>query len=118
MPLLPFLPGLLLCAPAPQQNSPFMDEFRKLMQIKAEEEMATLVRKNEEKAIIAVAEICEAIGNGSNDQLEAEIDALGRIWKKNYNSRFVENHYNYISVDLRPEFKKPRRELSIHSRAG
>ncbi|MSR63249.1 MAG: hypothetical protein EXS08_12475 [Planctomycetes bacterium] len=109
----PLFLALVLCASAPraQQNSPFMDEFRKLMLIKADEEMAVLMRKNEATAVVAIVEICEVIGNGSSDQLEAEIDALGKVWKKVYGSKFVEIQYNFFSVDLRPEFKKHRREL-------
>ena len=41
----------------------------------------------------------------------AEIDALGRIWKKVYKTGFVEIEYNYFSVDLPQSLKKHRREL-------
>jgi hypothetical protein len=105
--------GLPLLAPlaSAQYDSPFMQEFRKLMAIKADDEMAVLMRKNEAAAILSIIDVCETIGKGSSDQLEAEIDALGRIWKKIYGTRFVEIQYNYFSVDLRQALRKHRQEL-------
>ena len=84
--------ALVLLAPTTraQYDSPFMQEYRKLMVIKADDEMATLMRKNEASAILSIIDVCETIGKGSSDQLEAEVDALGRIWKKIYGTRFVE----------------------------
>jgi hypothetical protein len=109
----PVLLGLALLAPAAsaQYESPFMQEFRKLMQIKADDEMAALMRKNEASAILSIIDVCEAIGKGSSDQLEAEAEALGRIWKKIYGTRFVEIQYNYFSVDLPVAMRKHRLEL-------
>lgn len=105
--------GLPLLAPpvAAQYDSPFMQEFRKLMLLKADDEMTALMRKNEASVILAVIDVCETIGKGSSDQLEAEAEALGRIWKKVYGSRFVEIQYNYFSVDLPASMKKHRRDL-------
>jgi hypothetical protein len=105
--------ALALLAPASraQYDSPFMQEFRKLMQIKADDEMAVLMRKNEVSAILSIIDVCETIGKGSSDQLEAEVEALGRIWKKLYGTRFVEIEYNYFSVDLPAAMKKHRTEL-------
>jgi hypothetical protein len=105
--------GLPFLAPAAraQYESPFMQEFRKLMLIKADDEMAALMRKNEASAILSIIDVCEAIGKGSSDQLEAEAEALGRIWKKIYGTRFVEIQYNYFSVDLPVSMRKHRLEL-------
>ncbi len=105
--------ALPLLAPfaSAQYDSVFMQEFRKLMLIKAEDEMVTLMRRNEASAVIAIIDVCDAIGKGSSDELEAEIEALGRIWKTVYGTRFVEIQYNYFSVDLRPALKKHRLEL-------
>jgi len=117
----PLLPGrvlalvlgfqLLVPVAHAQFESPFMQEFRKLMVIKADDEMAALMRKNEASAIISIIDVCETIGKGSSDQLEAEAEALGRIWKKLYGTRFVEIEYNYFSVDLAASMKKHRLEL-------
>lgn len=95
-----------------QRESEFMTEFRKLTAVHAApEELGKLVKKYEEQAILAVIEICEAIGSGSNDQLEEEIAALGKAWKKSHGTGFVDNIYNYFSVGLSGPFKKQRKTL-------
>ncbi len=94
-----------------QRESPFMEEFRKLMPGGDVEEMARLVKQHELAAELAVIEICEEIGMGSSDQLEDEIDALNKAWKKAYDSGFVDIQYRYFSLDLSPAYKKSRREL-------
>lgn len=97
---------------AAQRESVFMTEFRKLMQISASpEEMGKLIKKHEEQAILAVVEICQAIGGGSNEQLEEEVAALNGAWKKTYGGKFVDNLYAYFSVELTGPFKKQRTEL-------
>ncbi len=106
--------AVLLLAAGPsaaQRESPFMEEFRRLMEINGQDEMAELLKRHQSEAVLAVMEICEQIGEGSNDTLEAEIDALGKAWKKAYGTRFVELQYNYFSIDLTGEFKKHRRQL-------
>jgi len=116
----PFVRALALLAslvlasssPAAQRESVFMTEFRKLMAISASpEEMGKLIKKHEDQAILAAVEICQAIGSGSNDQLEEEVAALNGAWRKTYNSQFVDNLYNYFSVELSGPFKKQRSEL-------
>jgi hypothetical protein len=109
----PFLAGLLvLIAPAlAQRESVFMTEFRKLMAIHAVDEMAALIRKHESEAVLAVVETCEAIGDGSNDVLETEIEALDKAWRKAYDSRFVDKQYRFFALDLQPNYKKHRIEL-------
>lgn len=94
-----------------QRQSPFMIEFRKLMSINSLDEMAALVKKNEDQAILAVVETCEAIGSGSSDQLENEASALDKAWRKAFNSKFVDKVYRYFALDLQPAYKKHRREL-------
>ena len=104
--LLPFV------APAfAQRGSPFMEEFRKLMPGGDVDAMVELIKANEQAAELAVVETCEAIGQESNDVLEAEIDALRKAWKKAYDSKFVDLQYNYFSLDLQGAFKKSRRDL-------
>src|SRR6185295_9195880 len=93
---------LFLCLLAPrapaQSNSPFMQEFRKLMPLKDEDQLVALMRKHEQEAVLAVIEICDAISQGSNELLETEIDQLNRTWKKAFNSKFVDYQYGYFSV--------------------
>jgi len=114
---IPFLAGLLatLTALAPaslaQRESPFMEQFKKLMEVHAQDEMASLIKKNEPAAILAVIEICQAISDGSSDQLEEEIAALDKAWRKAYSSKFVDIQYRYFSLDLQPAYRKHRREL-------
>lgn len=97
---------------AAQRESEFMTEFRKLMAIHASpEEMGKLIKKHEDQAILAAVEICQAIGGGSNDELESEVAALNSAWKKTYGSKFVDILYNYFSVELTGPFKKHRSEL-------
>lgn len=113
MRLTSLLRPLFLLALAPvltaQRDSPFMKEFRELMKLHAEDEMADLIRKNQQPAEYAVVEICNAIGSGSNDVLEAEIDALDRSWKKAFDEKFVEYYYAYVSVRLTGEIKRNRK---------
>jgi hypothetical protein len=104
----------LLLAAAPlrgQRDSAFMQEFRKLMQVHAQDEMAALLKKHEFEGILAVVETCEAISVGSNDTLEEEIDALGKAWRKAFDSQFVQIQYDYFSLRLTGSFKKDRRAL-------
>src|SRR5262245_58085893 len=82
--------GLALALPAAaQRESAFMVEFRKLMPLNAQDEMVALIKKHETEAVLAVVETCEAIGEGSSDQLEDEAAALDKTWRKAYDSRFV-----------------------------
>src|SRR6185503_16134185 len=102
-------------APAPrrvQRESPFMTEFRKLMQVKAIDEMAALIKKNEPAALAAIRETVLLIREGSNETLEVEIDALGRAWKKAYDSDFVILQYDYFALRLTGPYKRQHKELS------
>jgi hypothetical protein len=115
-PLLPralFLPVLLFLAGpvSAQRDSPFMEEFRKLMELKAYDEMAKLVKKNEEAALLAVREVAIGIRDGSNELLEGEIDALGKAWRKAYDSQFVSIQYDFFSIRLTGPFKKSHSDL-------
>lgn len=95
-----------------QRESPFMTEFRKLMQVKATDEMAALIKKNEPAALSAIRETVLLIREGSNETLEVEIDALGRAWKKAYDSDFVILQYDYFALRLTGPFKRSHKELS------
>ncbi len=103
---------LVLCAsPAlAQRDSDFMTKFRQAMSINDLAEMTKIVKANEQAAILAVIETCELISGGTNDQLETDIDGLGKAWKKAYSSRFVDKQYEYFSL-LSGEYKRHRAKL-------
>jgi hypothetical protein len=94
-----------------QRDSAFMQEFRKLMELHAQDEMAALIKKHEAEAIVAVIETCETIGEGSSDVLETEINALDKAWRKAYGSKFVDTQYRYFALDLQPLYKNHRKQL-------
>lgn len=105
-----------LSAPAAaQRDSPFMQEFRKLMALKAMDEMVTLLKQHENEALLAVREIVVAMRDGSDETLEIEIDALGRAWKKAYDSDFVTLQYGYFALRLTGPFKRLHREATTRS---
>jgi hypothetical protein len=109
--LLVAFPSLAATPVLAQRDSPFMTEFRQLMQIRADEDMAKLIKKNFESAILAVREVAFGIRDGSNDILEQEMDALGRAWKKAYDSEFVSIQYDYFSIRLSGPYRKSHRDL-------
>jgi len=99
---------LLAGAPSAQRDSAFMQEYRKLQELDAQDEMAALMRKNETPAILAIIETCELIGMGSSDSLEDDIASLGKTWKKVYANTFVDKQYEYHSLGLEASLKKQR----------
>jgi hypothetical protein len=104
---------VLLAAPAlAQRDSPFMQEFRKLMQVHATDEMRTLIKKHEIEAIMAVRETALAMRDGTNEVLETEIDALGKAWKKAYDTDFVTLQYDYFALRLTGPYKKQHKEVT------
>ncbi|NOT31583.1 MAG: hypothetical protein HOP15_14135 [Planctomycetes bacterium] len=104
---------LVLPAPAAaQRDSPFMQEFRKLMALQAMDEMVTLVKQHENEALVAVREIVVLMRDESNETLEVEIDALGKVWKKAYDSDFVTLQYGYFALRLTGPYKRLHREAS------
>jgi hypothetical protein len=109
--LAPLAVFALCAAPlAAQRRSPFMDEFRKLMQVHAKDEMAALLKKHEDEAILAAREIAVAMREGTSEELETELDALARAWKKAYDSEFVSLQYDYFALRLTGPYKKQHRE--------
>jgi hypothetical protein len=88
-----------------------MEDFRKLMAVHADDEMAKLVKKNEASALHAVRDVVMGIRDGSNDLLEAEVDALGRAWRKAYDSQFVSIQYDFFSIRLTGPYKKNHADL-------
>jgi len=93
-----------------QRDSEFMKEFRQALAADALDAMVALVREYEQEAVLAVVETCEAIGKGSNDQLETEIDGLRRAWQAAFDSNFVMRRYEYIAL-LSGVFKNNRAKL-------
>ena len=97
-----------------QRDGPFMTEFRKLMQVQAWDEAGALIKKHEDEALITIRETLLAIRDGSNEQLETEIDALGKAWKKGYDSDFVSMEYDYFALRLTGPYKKHHKEVGAH----
>ncbi len=89
-----FLAGSL----AAQRDSEFMTEFRKAMANHDSDAMASLVKKHDQSATMAVIDTCELITAGSSDELEAEIEALGKAWRAAYDTNFVAQQYEYFSL--------------------
>jgi hypothetical protein len=105
--------ALLLAAPVAlaQRESPFMAEFRKLMQIQGKDEMVALMRKHQTEAILAIRETAQLISDGSSDELETDMQALVSTFEKAFDSRFAQIEYDYFSLRLTGEFKKKHKEL-------
>lgn len=103
---------LVLVSPGlAQRDGPFMEEFRKLMAVHADDEMAKLVKKNEDAALLAVREVVLGIRDGSNEILENEVDALGRAWRKAYDSQFVSIQYDFFAIRLTGPYRKNHADL-------
>jgi len=102
--------GSLAASTAAQRDSEFMKAFRQAMRISDLEEMARILQQSELSGINAIVETCELISAGSSDELEADIDGLGRAWKKAFGTNFVDKQYEYFSL-LSGEFKRHRKTL-------
>ena len=109
--LTPLFLLLLALTPAAQRDSEFMSSFRQAMKIQATDEMERLVKDNVDAAVVAVLETCQEIGKRSSEQLENEIDALGKAWRKAFKSGFVDKQYEYYSLRLRGTARTDREEL-------
>lgn len=92
------------------QEGDFRTVFMDALRLNAKSEMVRLVRARTPEAIEAVVAVCEAISDGSNEDLEAEIEGLRTSWKEAMNTEFVELEYEYFSL-LRPEVKTARSQL-------
>jgi hypothetical protein len=112
---LPILPSLLLVVLAipgwGQRESAFMEAFRGAMESGDMDTMVQIVKDDQPAAIAAVVETCELISEGSSDQLETEIDALSKAWRRAFDSRFATKQYEYFSF-LSGEYKRQRAELA------
>lgn len=106
------LAAALLSVPArAQRESAFMQEFRKLMQVHAMDEMSALIKKHEDEAIAAVRETALLMREGTSDVLETDIDALGKAWKKAYDTDFVSLQYDYFALRLSGPFKRQHKDV-------
>ncbi|HED67017.1 MAG TPA: hypothetical protein ENJ09_15855 [Planctomycetes bacterium] len=109
--LTPVLALLLSAGPLhAQRDSAFMKSFRSAMKLHDTDAMAKEVKGHQLEAIKAVMETCGLISEGSSDELEEEIDALGRAWKKAFGSDFVSGQYVFFSL-MDQRTKVARRKL-------
>ncbi len=102
----------LVATPArAQRDSAFMQEFRKLMQVHAQEEMGALIKKHEDEAIVTVRETVLLMREGTSEVLEADIDALAKAWKRAYGTDFVSLQYDYFALRLTGPFKRQHKDV-------
>ncbi|MCA8978758.1 MAG: hypothetical protein H6831_12555 [Planctomycetes bacterium] len=101
-------------ANAPIQNShdEFRSKFAQAMELNANEEMASLVRKNTAEAVAWIMETAEAISTSSNEALERRMAALRKAWKTAKDSKFCDHMYEYFSL-LEPALKTERNKLKV-----
>lgn len=91
----------------------FKKAFRAAMKVGAADEMASMVKGNTDHAVKWVIGNCLEISRQSSEVLETETQALGRAWKKAYNTPFVDEMYKYFSLLSGP---KKRERLEIVTR--
>jgi hypothetical protein len=92
---------------APDKYAQFKKNFKAAQAVGAHEEMARLVRSNQDEAIRLVSELANAMAAGSSAEIEAEFQALSKTWSEVFKTDFVERLYRYHSELA---FDKPRRE--------
>ena len=83
--------ALSLTLPVAIQDSyqEFRDRFKKAMEISASEEMAQLVKRNQEEAVDRIIKTAESISTGSNEELVTRMTALRKAWKTSMQSNFA-----------------------------
>ena len=88
----------------------FLAAFQAALKKKDEAAMQELVSSRPTEAQQAIASTCERIVEGTSEELEILIDALGTAWRGAFDSRFASKMYEYASL-LRPEVKAARAVL-------
>lgn len=76
----------------------FLTQMRKHMEIGASDEIANLVRRNQEIASWAVIELCQGYSAKPSERVENEINALRLGWNKSLKTEYVERMYEYFSL--------------------
>ena len=98
---------------APQNtHDEFRAKFTQAMELNANEEMATLVRKFTPEAVAWIMETAEGIASASNETLERRMAALRKAWKTAKDSKFCDHMYEYFSL-LEPALKTERNKLKV-----
>lgn len=101
-------------ATAATQNThdEFRAKFAQAMELNANEEMASLVRKFTPEAVAWIMETAEGIATASNEALERRMAALRKAWKTAKDSKFCDHMYEYFSL-LEPALKTERNKLKV-----
>jgi hypothetical protein len=84
-------------APLFDRYGDFQKNFKSAQQVGAYEEMTKLVRANQDEAIRHVMELANVMAVKNSDELEAEFQALARVWKDVFKTEFVNKSYRYHS---------------------
>lgn len=97
---------------AQNTHDEFRAKFQQAMTLNATDEMASLVRKFTDEAVVWIMETAEGISNGSNEALEKRMAALRKAWKTARDSKFCDEMYEYFSL-LEPAMKTERKKLKV-----
>ena len=97
---------------AQNTHDEFRAKFKQAMALNATDEMASLVRKFTDEAVVWIMETAEGISNGSNEVLEKRMAALRKAWKTARDSKFCDEMYEYFSL-LEPAMKTERSKLKV-----
>ena len=85
-------------AAASVDRDSFRKDFRKAMDIGAQDRMQDLIKRNQADAVDAIVTLCTSLGGANNDAIEEEINALRIAWKGAMKTNFVEKVYEYYSL--------------------
>ncbi len=109
-------------APAQEDHQKAYDEFvtrfRLLLKADDTEELAKLVGRQGDQAIRHADTLCTQIKDrGSSEELEREIGALGRAWKKAMGTDFVDELYDYLIMRIGSLYKERVRLIESYDKA-
>lgn len=97
-------------APASAGAEDFLEDFERAMRAGDETAMAALVAENQDEAVRVIVATCEAIAEGTSEELERRMAALRGAWREAFDTRFAHKLYEYFSL-ISPEVKRARAEL-------
>jgi hypothetical protein len=83
--------------PKVMKDEEFQSKFRQLLELNATDDLATLVRANQELAINYVNALADSMALKNSDLIEKQFQALIKAWKDGMKSSFVEKEYLYLS---------------------
>jgi len=96
-------------ARVPDERAKFRSDFKQAQAIGAHEQMARLVKDNDEYAVEWVLEVAERIAERPSDELYEAIAALRGAWREGIKTDFVDEMEKYFSL-LDPTDKRERNE--------